>query len=92
MVTKAYGEKFDSPEIAPLKNLGNHYILELFHGETIAFKDMALSILPHLMTQAAKKNGVTNEIIILTATSGDTGKAAMAGLLMCHRQKLLFLS
>ena len=55
------------------------YFLELFHGATIAFKDMALSILPHLMTTAAKKNHVKNEIVILTATSGDTGKAAMAG-------------
>ena len=52
---------------------------ELFHGATIAFKDMALSILPHLMTTSAKKNQVKNEIVILTATSGDTGKAAMAG-------------
>ena len=55
------------------------YFLELFHGKTIAFKDMALSILPYLMTTAAKKNHVKNEIVILTATSGDTGKAAMAG-------------
>ena len=55
------------------------YFLELFHGKTIAFKDMALSILPHLLTTSAKKNGVKNEIVILTATSGDTGKAAMAG-------------
>jgi threonine synthase len=53
--------------------------LELFHGSTIAFKDMALSILPHLMTTAAKKNRIKNEIVILTATSGDTGKAALAG-------------
>ena len=55
------------------------FYLELFHGATIAFKDMALSILPHLMTTAARKNRVKNEIVILTATSGDTGKAAMAG-------------
>ena len=55
------------------------FYLELFHGKTIAFKDMALSILPYLMTTAAKKNGVKNEIVILTATSGDTGKAALAG-------------
>ena len=53
--------------------------MELFHGATIAFKDMALSILPHLMTTSAKKNDVKNEIVILTATSGDTGKAALAG-------------
>lgn len=55
------------------------YYLELFHGSTIAFKDMALSILPYLLTTAAKKNHVKNEIVILTATSGDTGKAALAG-------------
>ena len=55
------------------------YYLELFHGATIAFKDMALSILPYLMTTSAKKNQVKNEIVILTATSGDTGKAALAG-------------
>ena len=78
-INKAYDSKFDTSEIAPLVKKGNSYYLELFHGSTIAFKDMALSILPHLMTTAAKKNGVTNEIVILTATSGDTGKAAMAG-------------
>ena len=65
--------------IAPLVKVEDTYYLELFHGATIAFKDMALSILPHLMTTSAKKNQVKNEIVILTATSGDTGKAAMAG-------------
>ena len=75
----AYDEKFDTPEIAPLKKADGLYYLELFHGSTIAFKDMALSILPYLMTTAAKKNGIQNKIVILTATSGDTGKAAMAG-------------
>lgn len=78
-IQRAYDSKFDTEEIAPLVKIGNRYYLELFHGATIAFKDMALSILPHLMTTAAKKNGVENEIVILTATSGDTGKAAMAG-------------
>ena len=53
--------------------------MEFFHGPTIAFKDMALQILPHLLTTSAKKNGVENDIVILTATSGDTGKAALAG-------------
>ena len=57
----------------------NAYYLELFHGSTIAFKDMALSILPHLMITSARKNNIKNEIVILTATSGDTGKAALAG-------------
>ncbi len=79
-IDKAYDGKFDTEEIAPLAKVGGDtYFLELFHGATIAFKDMALSILPHLMTTAAKKNHVENEIVILTATSGDTGKAALAG-------------
>ena len=78
-INKAYDSKFDTEKIAPLHEACGAYFLELFHGATIAFKDMALSILPHLMTTAAKKNHVKNEIVILTATSGDTGKAAMAG-------------
>ncbi len=78
-IRKAYDSKFDTEEIAPLVNVDGVYYLELFHGATIAFKDMALSILPHLLTTSAKKNRVENEIVILTATSGDTGKAAMAG-------------
>ena len=78
-VARAYDEKFDTPEIAPLREADGAYYLELYHGATIAFKDMALSILPHLMTTAARKNGTKGEIVILTATSGDTGKAAMAG-------------
>ena len=78
-IDAAYDEKFDTPVIAPLKEAAGAYYLELFHGATIAFKDMALSILPHLMTTAAKKNRIEDEIVILTATSGDTGKAAMAG-------------
>ncbi|HJD27866.1 MAG TPA: threonine synthase, partial [Candidatus Blautia avicola] len=78
-IEKAYDSKFDTEEIVPLVKKGNAYIMELFHGPTIAFKDMALSILPHLLTTAARKNQVKNDIVILTATSGDTGKAAMAG-------------
>ena len=78
-VNNAYDSKFDTEEIAPLSEVDGAYYLELFHGATIAFKDMALSILPHLMTTSAKKNDVKNEIVILTATSGDTGKAALAG-------------
>ena len=75
----AYDEKFDTKAIAPLVKKGGAWYLELFHGKTIAFKDMALSILPYLMTTAARKNHSEEEIVILTATSGDTGKAAMAG-------------
>ncbi len=78
-IAKAYDDKFDTPEIAPLKKAGDVFYLELFHGATIAFKDMALSILPHLLTKAARKNKAEEEIVILTATSGDTGKAALAG-------------
>lgn len=78
-IQKAYDSKFDTPEIAPLRKAGDAYYLELFHGATIAFKDMALSILPHLLTKSAKKNNVTDQIVILTATSGDTGKAALSG-------------
>ncbi len=78
-ISSAYDEKFDTEAIAPLAKVNGVYYLELFHGATIAFKDMALSILPHLMTTAARKNEIKNEIVILTATSGDTGKAALAG-------------
>ncbi len=78
-INNAYDSKFDTEVIAPLVKVGDTYHLELFHGATIAFKDMALSILPHLLTTAAKKNNVKNDIVILTATSGDTGKAALAG-------------
>ena len=78
-INNAYDEKFDTEVIAPLVEADGGYFLELFHGSTIAFKDMALSILPHLMITAARKNQIKNDIVILTATSGDTGKAALAG-------------
>lgn len=78
-ISGAYDEKFDTPVIAPVVKKGDVSILELFHGRTIAFKDMALSILPYLMKTSAKKNGMEKEIVILTATSGDTGKAALEG-------------
>lgn len=78
-IENAYDSKFDTTEIAPIVKKDEAYFMELFHGSTIAFKDMALSILPHLMTTAAKKNNISKEIVILTATSGDTGKAALAG-------------
>lgn len=78
-INGAYDSKFDTEIIAPLKTAGNSHFLELFHGKTIAFKDMALSILPYLLKTSAKKNNVNEEIVILTATSGDTGKAALEG-------------
>ena len=67
-IDQAYDGKFDTKEIAPLVSADGAYYLELFHGSTIAFKDMALSILPHLLTTSVKKNNVSNEIVILTAT------------------------
>jgi threonine synthase len=75
----AYGDKFDDPLIAPLVSAADVNFLELFHGPTLAFKDMALSILPRFMTVSAGKNGVSKKIIILVSTSGDTGKAALEG-------------
>lgn len=88
-IAKAYDGKFDTEVIAPLVSADGAYYLELFHGATIAFKDMALSILPHLMITSAKKNQVKNEIVILTATSGDTGKAALAGFAGVEGTKII---
>ncbi|MFO7928296.1 MAG: hypothetical protein R6U35_01370 [Candidatus Humimicrobiaceae bacterium] len=76
-LAKAYDNKFSSSRIAPLVKKKNFYFLELFHGPTLAFKDMALSVLPHLLKISAKKLGIDKKIVILTATSGDTGKAAL---------------
>ena len=79
-ISSAYAEShFDTNPIVPLVEADNSYFIELFHGPTIAFKDMALQLLPYLMTTSAHMNGVNDEIVILTATSGDTGKAALAG-------------
>ncbi|MCM1252888.1 MAG: threonine synthase [Clostridium sp.] len=88
-IRRAYDSKFDTKEIAPLVEADNTYYLELFHGATIAFKDMALSILPHLMITSAKKNHVEDTIVILTATSGDTGKAALAGFADVEGTKII---
>lgn len=88
-IEKAYDEKFDTDKIAPLVKAQDVSYLELFHGATIAFKDMALSILPHLLITAARKNKVTNDIVILTATSGDTGKAALAGFAEVEGTKII---
>ncbi len=80
-VNKAYNrEKFETEEIAPVyKTTEGTYFLELWHGPTCAFKDMALQILPHLLSKSIKKTGETKEVVILVATSGDTGKAALEG-------------
>ena len=79
LVRRAYEGKFDSPELTPLVPVGEDYVLELFHGPTAAFKDVALSMLPQLITAGRKQEGVEDKIVILTATSGDTGKAALEG-------------
>lgn len=80
-VDSAYtAEKFDTKEIAPVKKLSDSvYMLELWHGPTCAFKDMALQLLPHLLTLSLNKTGEQREAVILVATSGDTGKAALEG-------------
>ena len=79
LVHAAYDDSFENGEIAPLRSVKDYYVMELWHGPTCAFKDVALQLLPHLLTTAAKKCGVRDEICILTATSGDTGSAALAG-------------
>ncbi len=78
-VDGAYDEKFETREIVPVASAAGAYFLELYHGKTAAFKDMALSILPYLLTTAMKKEGEKRKICILVATSGDTGKAALEG-------------
>lgn len=78
-IENAYTDRFDDNDIAPVKKVGDTFLLELFHGPTLAFKDMALSILPYLLKTAARKLNINKEIVILTATSGDTGKAALEG-------------
>lgn len=76
-IEKAYDKKFDGEQIVPIVSLGNRHIMELYHGPTCAFKDFALTILPYFMKLASKE--VEEEIAVLTATSGDTGKAALEG-------------
>ena len=79
LAQKAYCGKFETDELTPLAEVGDRYVLELFRGPTSAFKDVALSMLPQLMTASRKKAGQEQDIVILTATSGDTGKAALEG-------------
>lgn len=77
---KAAYSRFETDDVCPVKKIDEStYILELFHGPTLAFKDVALTLLPHLLTAAAKKNDVKEKVLILVATSGDTGKAALEG-------------
>ncbi|MGI5976193.1 MAG: threonine synthase [Candidatus Limivicinus sp.] len=79
LVHRAYSGKFENERLSPLVPCGDDFVLELYHGPTSAFKDVALSMLPQLITQARKQLGIKEEIVILTATSGDTGKAALEG-------------
>ena len=78
-INKAYDHKFDTEIIAPTKKINDNYFLELYHGPTCAFKDMALTLMPHLLEKSLKENDIKEEIVILTATSRDTGKAALDG-------------
>ena len=79
LVQQAYRGKFEGEDLTPLVPVGEDYVLELFHGPTAAFKDVALSMLPRLLSAAKTQEGIGDEIVILTATSGDTGKAALHG-------------
>lgn len=87
----AYGpEKFDTPAVAPVRKVnGNTYCLELWHGPTCAFKDMALQMLPHLLTASLKKQEEEKTVCILVATSGDTGKGALEGFKDVEHTKIL---
>ena len=90
MVSAAYGENFDHPDIAPMHFIdGKTAVLELWHGPTCAFKDMALQMLPHLLTASLKKCGEDRKVCILVATSGDTGKAALEGFADVEGTKIL---
>ena len=79
IVRRSYAGKFPTMDLTPLVPVGGSYVLELYHGPTSAFKDVALSVLPRLIGAAARAEGMTGDVVILTATSGDTGKAALAG-------------
>ena len=79
LVSKAYDGKFEGEDYAPLSKVANAYVMELYHGPTCAFKDVALQLLPQLVSSARKATGMKDEIVILTATSGDTGSAALSG-------------
>lgn len=79
LVRKSYDGKFPTADLTPLVPVGDKYVLELYHGPTSAFKDVALSVLPRLIGTAARAEGMEGDVVILTATSGDTGKAALEG-------------
>ena len=79
LIENAYKNKFETDDLTPVAQVGSAYVLELFRGPTSAFKDVALSVLPRLITASKEKLGVREDVVILTATSGDTGKAALEG-------------
>ena len=79
LVERAYEGKFETEDLTPLVPVGDRYVLELFRGPTSAFKDVALSVLPQLITAGRSLQGASEDVVILTATSGDTGKAALEG-------------
>jgi threonine synthase len=79
IVERSYKDKFETEDLTPTVQVGDRYVLELFRGPTSAFKDVALSVLPQLVTEARKLEGASGDVVILTATSGDTGKAALEG-------------
>ena len=88
-INKAYDDKFDCKEIAPTVKVKDKYFLELYHGPTCAFKDMALTLMPLLLETSLKKNNIKEDIVILTATSGDTGKAALEGFKNLNQIKII---
>lgn len=91
LIEKAYSNTFDTENLVEIKSLDNFSFLELYHGNTLAFKDVALSILPHLLDESKKINKQTNNTIILTATSGDTGSAALCGFSKADSTKMIVL-
>ncbi|MCD2255833.1 threonine synthase [Lactobacillus sp. CC-MHH1034] len=88
-IDAAYQDTFDTADITPIRSVGPHHFLELFHGPTLAFKDVALQLLPQLMVTAMKMHASDKKVAILTATSGDTGKAAMAGFADVPNTKII---
>ena len=93
-IARAYrDDNFDHPQVAPLYRLNEHtFFLELWHGPTAAFKDIALQIMPHFLSLAVEKMGVKREMVILVATSGDTGKAALEGFKMSPARRSLYFT
>ena len=88
-INNAYDKKFDTLKIAPTKKVNDTFFLELYHGPTCAFKDMALTLMPYLLQTSLKKNNIKDEVVILTATSGDTGKAALEGFKNIDQIKII---